>query len=229
MTEAGKIIVLESIRANLAGAPRRGRDGHAAESRADSMSASATRPADQASLVKQFAEELMKIGGTAVCANTLQEAHTYIETLIQRHGAQRIALSHAPILSRLGLEARLEQSGKTIISLPHDDLDRYKEQLMSADLGITGVSFALADTGTLVLLAGEAEGRLASLLPPVHVAVLAADQIVATLAELFARVPRPPSSCMTFITGPSRTADIELTLTVGVHGPKELHVVVLVI
>jgi L-lactate dehydrogenase complex protein LldG len=98
---------------------------------------------------------------------------------------------------------------------------------MTADLGITGAGYGLADTGTLVLLASEVEGRLASLLPPVHLAVITADQIVADLTELFFRLTQPPSSCLTFITGPSRTADIELTLTVGVHGPKELHVVVL--
>lgn len=69
--------------------------------------------------------------------------------------------------------------------------------------------------------------RLLSLLPKVHFAVLPADRIVATLGDALAAARGAggaPPRALTLITGPSRTADIELTLVVGVHGPKELHV-----
>jgi L-lactate dehydrogenase complex protein LldG len=100
-----------------------------------------------------------------------------------------------------------------------------------ADAGITTSDFALADTGTLVVLASPDQHRLDSLAPAVHIALLRATDLVANLEELFARLVSAnafhSSSAITFIRGPSRTADIELTLSVGVHGPKRLHVIVL--
>jgi L-lactate utilization protein LutC len=96
-----------------------------------------------------------------------------------------------------------------------------------ADVGITGADYALADTGTLVLLSGAEESRLVSLLPPKHVAVLPVSRLIDSLDELFVRVPLPAdaTSSMVFITGPSRTADIEQILVRGVHGPGDVTVV----
>jgi L-lactate dehydrogenase complex protein LldG len=225
MTETEKEIILSRIKKNVAESRRvhPHHDHHAA-----SAPLAQTPPSDQKSLVQRFATELTNIGGHVVQVNSIPEANAAIEKVIER--AERIAISNAPVLKTLDLEARLKQSGKTVIAWPGDSnqLADYQGQLMTADVGITGVSYALADTGTLVLLVSDVEGRLASLLPPVHVAVITADQIVADLSRLISELPPPPSgSCITFITGPSRTADIELTLTVGVHGPKELHVVML--
>jgi L-lactate dehydrogenase complex protein LldG len=98
-----------------------------------------------------------------------------------------------------------------------------------AYVGITGAVCAVAETGTVVVASGPAGGRIESLLPPVHVVLLMVSQIVAGLPEAFERLQRGDlferSSALTFITGPSRTADIELTLTIGVHGPKQLFVI----
>jgi len=98
-----------------------------------------------------------------------------------------------------------------------------------AALSITQADYALADTGTLILLAGAGEGRALSLLAPVNATLLPASRILSDLDELFRQEPcaTERSSDLVFTTGPSRTADIELTLTIGVHGPGELHVVVL--
>jgi L-lactate dehydrogenase complex protein LldG len=95
------------------------------------------------------------------------------------------------------------------------------------DVGLTGVDLAIAETGTLALVSSSDHPRTASLLPPVHVAVVRADQIVPTLGAAFARLGPaiPAASAINFVTGPSRTADIELQLTLGVHGPGELVVV----
>jgi L-lactate dehydrogenase complex protein LldG len=100
-------------------------------------------------------------------------------------------------------------------------------QAAEARLGITAVDYALADSGTLCLLAGKRQPRTASLLPPIHVAILRPEQILRGLDDLFALLPSGDdlSSAVTLITGPSRTADIELTLVVGVHGPQQLHVI----
>lgn len=101
-------------------------------------------------------------------------------------------------------------------------------QCAAAAAGITSADYALADTGTLVLLASAEEARLISLLPPVHIAVLPKERVLTGLDELFTVLPDPAaqSSSMVLITGPSRTADIEQILVRGVHGPGEIHVVV---
>ena len=96
-----------------------------------------------------------------------------------------------------------------------------------ANLVIAAGPDALADTGTLVVMS-SAEPRLASLLPPVHIAVIESSRILSGLDELLTKVPLPAdsSASMVLITGPSRTADIEQILVRGVHGPGELHVVI---
>lgn len=106
----------------------------------------------------------------------------------------------------------------------------FKAALFDADVGITSADYAIADTGTLVLRSGGERHRLTSLLPPVHVCLLNARRILGSMGDLLAlfdergeareRLPQ----ALTFITGPSRTADVEQTLALGVHGPHELHV-----
>ena len=95
-----------------------------------------------------------------------------------------------------------------------------------ASVGITSAEYGLADTGTLVVMSAT-ESRLASLLPPVHIAVLDSQRLLSGLDELLTLVPEPAklTASMVLITGPSRTADIEQILVRGVHGPGELHVV----
>jgi L-lactate dehydrogenase complex protein LldG len=102
-----------------------------------------------------------------------------------------------------------------------------------ADLGLTGVDLAIAETGTLVLVSGAGRPRSTSLLPPCHIAVFDRTALVESLRQVGVFLEawhgdgRPPSggASINFITGPSRTADIELTLTRGVHGPKEVHAI----
>ena len=98
----------------------------------------------------------------------------------------------------------------------------------TAEVGINFADYALADTGSLVFLSESHESRLISLLPPIHIAVIARDKILSGLDELFTIVPQPAarSSSMVLITGPSRTADIEMRLVRGVHGPGEIHVII---
>jgi L-lactate dehydrogenase complex protein LldG len=92
---------------------------------------------------------------------------------------------------------------------------------------VTGVTAAVVETGSLALFYGPGAGRLSSLVVPVHVAVVERAQLVPTLDDFLARVRGHlgPRSAAVLVTGPSRSADIEQVITVGVHGPKELHVV----
>jgi L-lactate dehydrogenase complex protein LldG len=103
-----------------------------------------------------------------------------------------------------------------------------RELCVRADVGITSADYALADTGTLVMIASPAEARMVSLVPPAHIALVPAERVLTGLDELFALHPLPAreTSSMVLITGPSRTADIEQILVRGVHGPGEIHVVV---
>ena len=98
------------------------------------------------------------------------------------------------------------------------------------DIGITGVDYAIAETGTCVLIARSGVSRLVSLLPPVHIEVVQRGQVPPSLDELFALrrqdfIDGALGSYMSLITGLSRSADIESTLVTGVHGPGEEHVV----
>lgn len=97
-----------------------------------------------------------------------------------------------------------------------------------ADIGVTGCDAVVAETGSLVVLSGAGKPRAASLLPPVHIAIVRRIELFMTMGEYFRKRPATiaAAACCTFITGPSRTADIELTLTVGVHGPRKVIVVV---
>jgi L-lactate dehydrogenase complex protein LldG len=85
--------------------------------------------------------------------------------------------------------------------------------------------YGLADTGSVVLAAGPHEPRARHLLPDVHVSLLSEERILPGLAELFTAVGSDLPSALAIITGPSRSADIEQRLVVGVHGPREVHIV----
>jgi len=100
--------------------------------------------------------------------------------------------------------------------------------IFNYDVGISTAQAAIAETGTLVLDSAYERHRLVSLVPPVHIAVVNASAIVETLSDALTLLQKDKeiSPAITFITGPSRTADIELTLTIGVHGPQELYVIV---
>ena len=95
----------------------------------------------------------------------------------------------------------------------------------SSKIGISQVEWAISDTGTLVTDAAPVERRLASTLPVIHVAVAATDSIQPDMAAAFARIHPDQSGYISMITGPSRTADIERVLTIGVHGPSRLVIV----
>ena len=102
------------------------------------------------------------------------------------------------------------------------------QDLFKLEVGITQAQAGIAETGTLVLDSSVERNRLVSLVPPVHIAILDASRIYMTLGETLSALQSGAevSPAITFITGPSRTADIELTLAIGVHGPQELYVIV---
>jgi L-lactate dehydrogenase complex protein LldG len=129
----------------------------------------------------------------------------------------------------------LTNSGIEVLSTLSDSQTSQKDyvrKLLDARIGVTQADYAIAETGTLVLISGAEQHRLLSLVPPVHVCLLYARQIVPSLGSLLTRLEQRFATgditpqAVTMITGPSRTADIEHTLTMGVHGPVALHVLI---
>jgi len=101
-----------------------------------------------------------------------------------------------------------------------------QEASADAKVGISQLDWAIAGTGTLVQDATAVDKRLVSTLPPIHVALLGTDRILADMGSVLQRLRPDQINYISFITGPSRTADIERVLTIGVHGPGRLIIVV---
>lgn len=95
----------------------------------------------------------------------------------------------------------------------------------TVDLGVTAADAGLAESGSILLRHGPGRPRLASLIAEVHVAILNVEDIARSLAYWAEQNPRPDVTNLVVVTGPSRTADIELQLSVGVHGPRHVHVI----
>jgi L-lactate dehydrogenase complex protein LldG len=177
------------------------------------------------SLVDVFSENLAAVGGHPVRARSEDELVAALSTIISnlqqtRMRARRIALSNAPMLPRLLSRLAVEVDDITV--------SPSQGELFDFDVGISTAQAAIAETGTLLLKSESERHRVVSLVPPVHIAIVNAADICLTLGEALATAGRGAalSPTITLITGPSRTADIELTLAIGVHGPQELYVIV---
>lgn len=168
-------------------------------------------------LVATFAQKLAAIGGHVHHA-TAATVGAVVGGVLQQIDAKRVFASDAEALRALATsKPQLRWHG------PDDP----RQELLATDVGITTAWLGIAETGTLVLRSDLERSRQASLVPPVHIALLDSRRLVPTLGAALAQLPRPLPPAVTFVTGPSRTADIELQLVVGVHGPKALHVILL--
>ena len=178
-------------------------------------------PVAVAERAARFAAVLGRLGARVETVADLAAATARIAAVLDEAKAQQVALSDAPELAAM---APAWRNGRRLLAS-----DAAREELLAADAGVTFAQWGIAETGTLVLETAREQNRLASLLPALHIAVLPVARLLGTLGDAFTAVGGDGggvrSRTVTFITGPSRTADIELTLVVGVHGPKHLHVV----
>jgi L-lactate dehydrogenase complex protein LldG len=183
-------------------------------------------------LVEDFARELRTLSGHVHIFEDAEGVVPIILEILQGHQAERMMAWGETDLGLPWLRGALTAAGITMVdSYIAADADGRKANLSALDgvlVGLTGAQGGLADTGTLALVSGPERGRLASLLPPVHIALLSAQNLYPSLPAFLAANPTAATegSNLVFITGPSRTADIELTLSMGVHGPKEIHVII---
>lgn len=137
----------------------------------------------------------------------------------------------AEILSR-SLQRPIPADAKEIVKIARDEMRKY---FTEADIGISGANLAIAESGTLVIISNEGNARLATALPPVHIALVTTEKFVQSMEQATSLIKAlvtassglKLTSYVSFITGPSRTTDIEKELVVGVHGPEEVHIIIL--
>jgi len=171
-------------------------------------------------LLQQFCLAAKAAGAKVVSCDNLAHAVTY---LVQEAGETLLLPVSASCL-RHQLAEQLQAAG---VKLP----EVKREAAAQATAGVTSACFGIADTGTLVLDSLAEDVRLASTLPPRHFVLLDKRKIVAdglaAVGPLRQVHQQNPRNYLAYITGPSRTADIERVLTIGVHGPKQLDILLL--
>ncbi len=194
-------------------------------------------PAGHENLRDQFTAELLALGANIhrlPQTSRVTELADVIVDICRSPGSNGASLALSQFTSADELKRELVSRGLSVFvpesSCSHDELVR---ELAAAKAGITAIEYAIAETGTIVLSSDEAHSLLVSLLPPIYIALMKSSQISGTLDQIInklavERMTGPvPSRSVSFITGPSRTSDVELTLSIGVHGPKQLHIIIM--
>ena len=205
---------------------------------AENARAARSRAQDRRQELLTELAEVSQSRGWKVCRTpNLEEGLEYICNLATARRATLVVRSDQEVFQEVLVDDPLSSIGVEITVMAQASglsQETLREHAAKADLGITGVDYAIAETGSVVVLPRKGLSRLVSLVPPVHVAIVRPEEIVESLDDLFIlrrlayhQGDGDMGSYMNFITGPSRTADIEQTLVIGVHGPKEAHLVLL--
>ena len=198
---------------------------HAAAAHGEDVSARDEKTAVvvfEGTAVERFRQALEAVAGRCLVVRDEAEAAEALRQIAEQRSCSRVAVSDSPLVGRV----------LNLAALPAEVLENpAAEALFDCDLGVTGAQWGVAETGTLVLESDAERHRLASLVPSAHVAIIESRNVRQTLGEVLQAIndrgAEGLSRAVTFITGPSRTSDIELTLAIGVHGPAELYVVII--
>lgn len=174
--------------------------------------------------VARLEQELLAVGGRFYRVPDAAEAAKVVRRIVAAAEANRVLLGDGGVIESLNLPTVL--NGLTVERVADLPPGRDREAFFAADVGVTGVDAVIAETGTVVQETRPGQPRAVSLLVPVHVAVARRRQLVADLFDLFANRAALPA-CLALITGPSKTGDIELKLVTGVHGPGEVHLILI--
>lgn len=177
----------------------------------------------------------------AVMRANAQAVNAVVHTPVSRHGAARavaaIAAGHDASnfmawddLPVSGVASALAAAGMERVdhAVPRSDRREHNLGYLRVDVGVTGAMAGLAESGSLVLSHGPGRPRMASLIPEIHIALLETDRIARDLAHWAHEYPQSATETtnLVFVTGPSRTGDIEMELNLGVHGPRTVHIVI---
>lgn len=211
-------------------------DASDAKAKADKAATDASERSNE--LADQMAEEATKAGWRVHRASNSEDAASYVASICVQKKATSVLRSNHDALDQIGVDAAVTNTGATLETTEHsgdysqDQIEVSKSKAFSADIGITGVDYAIAETGTVVLHPRSGLSRLVSLAPPTHIAVLRSGEVLDSLDELFAMerndfMSGELAGSMNLISGPSKTADIEGTTVTGIHGPLEVHLIIL--
>jgi len=174
-------------------------------------------------LYEKFKVKLEAVSGECYRVKTAKEAGELVSKVLRQKGVQDVALLDGLISQMGNFALQLGEAGIAV------KLDHFREVTPDVQAGISQVNYAIAELGTLVQADADAnvDQRLCSTLVPIHVALVSTSKLIPTLMDTMATLHRLPQipGFVGFITGPSRTSDIERVLTIGVHGPKQLVVV----
>ncbi len=179
-----------------------------------------------------MASGVEEAGGIATVVENWDAARHWLESTLEKHAVTSALCWQHPKLEQIGLSDVLSSRKIDAYSFSHLSTlptDEQRQLMFAADIGISSADYAVAETGTLVVCSQPGHERVASLLPPVHIAVISSQQIVPDLIDAFDDIGKSPTdlpSNISLITGPSKTGDIELQLTTGVHGPGTWYVLI---
>ncbi|HET7480473.1 MAG TPA: lactate utilization protein [Rubrobacteraceae bacterium] len=175
----------------------------------------------------RFIQELEALGGHGRRVGSMDEAREYVLALARDREAKLLIRWDVEELDRLGVDGPLAEAGTEVV--PWRDLEDFREVARRAEIGLSTAEWAIAETGSLVLESGVGKGRTVTLLPPTYVAVVPVDRVLRTVPEAIEKYadagPGALPANVCFHTGPSRSGDIEMSLVVGMHGPGDVHVI----
>lgn len=165
--------------------------------------------------IEAFLNEIQKLSGVGQKLSS-RDIDSALQALVAEQNIRKATVWETPRLRQMGIAETLNTLGVELIS-PNAS----KHEMALCDLGVTEADYLLPETGTLVLRSSAEKPRGVSLLPRVHLAIVRPEMLRADMHQVFAEAK--DHHYLVFITGPSRTADIELTVTLGVHGPRNLY------
>lgn len=200
-----------------------------------SKAESASRPpvregevADWAALIGLFETKATGAASVVKRVRGIPDATRQVVSFMKENGLSSAIVSGEEIIGEAGIEAALKEAGIEAITISSDPAT-HKKACFTADAGITGAQYGIAETGSLAMVFDRRNPRLVSHAPFCHIALLFAKDILPNTEMLIARLSerRISPSAMALVTGPSMTADIALTIIRGIHGPGKLHIVVI--
>ncbi|HBA87893.1 MAG TPA: lactate utilization protein [Geobacter sp.] len=173
-------------------------------------------------MYEQFKTRAVGVGAEVHRVATKQDGIDFILGFLKKEGIDDLPGSYAVWAKGTFLEGTQRGGLDAFAGL---SFDVTRERASRAKIGISEMTFAVADTGSLVQDQGAVDQRLVSALTEIHIALVPSANIVPDKLSLFTRISPKTSRYIAFITGPSRTADIERVLTIGVHGPERLVII----
>ncbi len=175
-----------------------------------------------ANLFPEFEERAKAVSAEVFRVATLAEAREAILRVVEAAGVKKAVVVESPLQRAAGVTEALRARGIDVYTEP----DEIAVHADTADIGISGVEFGVAETGSVFQEGTAIATRLVTILPPLHVVFLPSANIVPGITEAFEIIAENfARGYIGFITGPSRTADIERVLTIGVHGPSRFAVI----